>query len=259
MFLIISRQTDISLLSGRQYRKSFLLVSLYTKDPCGYFRSLTYCLASAIYSSDNCFPKACRKIKSSPSVGASGAGDLSFSGAFSFSLIRGAAPEGCTSAGAEGPASKVACAIPASSNFFKASPSVSDAEAGVYTFTYSMTASSTLAILLLLRVAAGIFDALGSSVSRNGLKAFGCSDVVFSSGSSTDSVPASAGAERHGSDMEEDPSIGLSTLAVSMRLGRCVKTLTFFGFAMLEIAEQQSFFSFLAFTKDNNNPGIQTR
>jgi hypothetical protein len=88
-------------------------MSLYTKDPCGYFRSLAYCLASAIYSSDNYFPEACRTIKSSSSVGASRAGDLSFSGTFSFSLNTGAIPEGCTSAGAEGPASEVACATPA--------------------------------------------------------------------------------------------------------------------------------------------------
>jgi hypothetical protein len=70
-----------------------------------------------------------------------------------------------------------------------------------------MIASSTLVILLLLGVAAGIFDALSSSVSRNGLKAFGCSDVVFSSGSSADFVLASAWVERLGSDTEEDPSI----------------------------------------------------
>jgi hypothetical protein len=127
----------------------------------------------------------------------------------------------------EGPASEVACATPASSDFFKASPSVSGAEAGVCTFTDSMIASSTLAILLLIGVAAGIFDALASSISRNGLKAFDWSDAVFSSGSSADSVPASAGAERLDSDTKEDPSIGLGTLVVSMRLGRCVKTLTF--------------------------------
>jgi hypothetical protein len=84
---------------------------------------------------------------------------------------------------------------------------VSGAEAGVCAFTGSMTASSTLAILLLLGVAAGIFDALGSSVSRNRLKAFGCSDAIFRFGSLADSVPTSAGGERLGSDMEEDPSI----------------------------------------------------
>ena len=109
--------------------------------------------------------------------------------------------------------------MPASPDFFKASPTESGAEAGVGTFIDSMTASSTLAILLLLGVAAGIFDAFGSSVSRNGLKAYSCSDAVFSSGSPADSVPASAGAERLGSDTEEDPSIGLSASIVSMRLG----------------------------------------
>jgi hypothetical protein len=37
ILLAISRQTDISLLSGRQYRKSSSLVSLNTKPPLGYF------------------------------------------------------------------------------------------------------------------------------------------------------------------------------------------------------------------------------
>jgi hypothetical protein len=37
ILLAISRQTDISLLSGRQYRKSSSSVSLNTKAPFGYF------------------------------------------------------------------------------------------------------------------------------------------------------------------------------------------------------------------------------
>jgi hypothetical protein len=36
ILLAISRQTDISLLSGRQYRKSTSLVPLNTKAPFGY-------------------------------------------------------------------------------------------------------------------------------------------------------------------------------------------------------------------------------
>jgi hypothetical protein len=107
----------------------------------------------------------------------------------------GVAPEGHASAGAEGPTSKVVCATQSSQDFFKASPSKSSAEEEVCIFTDSMTASSTLAILLLFGVAAGIFDALGSSVSCNGLKAFGCSAAFFSSGSSVDYVLASAGVE----------------------------------------------------------------
>jgi hypothetical protein len=58
-----------------------------------------------------------------------------------------------------------------------------------------MTASSTLAILLLFRVAAGIFDTFGSSVSYNGLEAFDGSAAFFSSGSSVDSVLALVGVE----------------------------------------------------------------
>jgi hypothetical protein len=122
-----------------------------------------------------------------------------------------------------------------------------------------MIASSTLAILLLLGVAAGIFDAFGSSVSHNELRAFSCSIAFFSSGPSAGFVLASIGAEQLGSDTEEDPSIGLGTSAISMRLGRCVKTLTFFDLGVLEVAKHQCFFSFLAFAKDSSNLGIQTR
>jgi hypothetical protein len=100
---------------------------------------------------------------------------LDFSGTLSFSKVREAAFEGCASAETKGPASEVACVVPASSDFFKTLPSLSGAEAGVGTFTDSMIASSTLAMLLFLGVAAGILDAFGSSVSRNGLRAFSCS------------------------------------------------------------------------------------
>ena len=119
MFLIISRQTDISLLSRRQYRKSSSSVPMYSKDHCGYFRSLAYFLVLVICSSDNCFPEACRTINSSSSVDASGVGDLSFSGTLSLSMSTGVAPGGHASVGAEGP----------SPDFFKASPPVSSAEA----------------------------------------------------------------------------------------------------------------------------------
>jgi hypothetical protein len=124
MFLAIFRQTDISLLSGRHYRKSSSPVPLYTKDPFGYFKSLAYCLASAIYSSDNCFPEACRMIKSSSSVGASGVGDLIFSGALSFSKIE-VAPKGFSSVQVGSPASAVSGDILAPSDFFGISPSLS--------------------------------------------------------------------------------------------------------------------------------------
>jgi hypothetical protein len=124
-------------------------------------------------------------------------------------------------------------------------PSVTGAEAGVGTFTDSMTASSTLSILLLLLgVAAGIFDAFGSSASRNRLRTFDCSAAYFSSGPSASSILASAGAERLGSDMEEDPSTSFGASSVSMRLGRWVRTLTFFDFDALEVAEVAVFLFF---------------
>jgi hypothetical protein len=169
MFLIISRQTDISLLSGRQYRKSSSSVPLYTKDPCGYFRSLAYRLASAIRSFDSCFPEACRTINYSSSVDALGAGDFSFFDTLSFPTSIGIAPRGHASVEVKGPASEVACTIQSLPDFFKASPSESGAEAGVCTFTDSIIASSTLAILLIFGVIAGIFDAFGNSVARGGV------------------------------------------------------------------------------------------
>jgi hypothetical protein len=110
-----------------------------------------------------------------------------------------------------------------------------------------MTTSRTLAILILFGVAAGIFDALGSFVSCNRLKALGCSAAFFSSGSSVDFVLASAGVDWLGSNTEKDPSIGLGSSTVSTRLGWCVKTLTFFGFGVLEIAEEAVFLFFPCF------------
>jgi hypothetical protein len=122
----------------------------------------------------------------------------------------GIAPRGHALAGVEGPASEVACTIQSSLDFFKASPPVSGAEVGVCTFTDSMTTSRTLAILILFGVATGIFDALGSFVSCNRLKALGCSAAFFSFGSSVDFVLASAGVDWLGSNTEKDPSIGLA-------------------------------------------------
>jgi hypothetical protein len=113
IFLVISPQTDISLLSGRQYINSSSSVPLYTKDPFGYFKSLEYYLASTISSSDNCFPEACDMIKSSSSVGASGVGDLIFLGALSFSKFI-VALEGFSLVQAGGPDSAVSCDILAS-------------------------------------------------------------------------------------------------------------------------------------------------
>jgi hypothetical protein len=116
-------------------------------------------------------------------------------------------------------------------------------EAGVSTFVDSMTASNTLAILLLFGVTAGIPDTFGSSVSYGGLRIFDCSANFFDSGSSADFALASVG--RFGtlvnfslalvrmgqSDPEAEDPAGSSTLAVSVRFGRCVKTLTFLASA----------------------------
>ena len=104
------------------------------------------------------------------------------------------ASEDLASAGTDDLASAVVCAMIASLGFFRASPSASGAEAGVNTFTDSITASSKLAILLLFEVIAAIFDTFGSSVSCNELKAFSCFAAIFDFGYSVD-ILASAGAE----------------------------------------------------------------
>jgi hypothetical protein len=129
-------------------------------------------------------------MNSNSSVGAPGAGDSDSSAAPSFSNINGAptaseglvsvpssaASEDFASAGTNGLASTMVYAMLASLDFFRASPSASGAEAGVDTFTDSITASSTLAILL-FGVIAATFDTFGSSVSCNELRAFGCSVI----------------------------------------------------------------------------------
>jgi hypothetical protein len=176
-------------------------------------------------------------MNSNYSVGTPGAGDLDSSATPSFPKTSGATSEGLASVEDEGPASAAVCAMPASLDFFKASPFVSGTEAGVCTFGDSITVSSTVSILLLSGVAAGIFDTCGSSISYCGLRVFGCSVNFFSSGSSACSSLDSRGAERLGSDAEEDSSTGFGISTVSARLGQCVKTFTFFDFDMLEIAE----------------------
>jgi hypothetical protein len=150
-------------------------------------------------------------------------------------------------------------------------------EAGVSTLVDSMTTSDTLAILLLFGVTAGISDTFGSSVSYGGLKIAGCFADFFDSGSSAIFALASVGrfgtlavsvfccsviifgldtlanfpldlARAGQSDPEaEDPSAGFGTSAVSARLGRCVRTLTFFSFGVLAIAEAADFRFFPCF------------
>jgi hypothetical protein len=105
----------------------------------------------------------------------------------SFSKVTGAASEGLASAGvSEGLASVGVWAMLASAVSLKSLACVprASAEAGVDVFTDSITASSTLAILLFLGVAAGMLDGFGSSVAHGGLNAFSCYAIFSSFGSS---------------------------------------------------------------------------
>jgi hypothetical protein len=136
-----------------------------------------------------------------------------------------------------------------------------------------MTASSTLAILLLLGVIAGAFDTFGNSGSGSRLKIF-CGPAVSSQsgslttfplasavffGASADPVAGTfgtstdsstlwlAGADCPGSAMEDVPSPSFDTVAVSIYLGRCVKTLIFLPFGTTKIAEAAVFLFFPCF------------
>jgi hypothetical protein len=115
--------------------------------------------------------------------------------------------------------------VSASTDPFTIFPSVAGADAGVDTFTDSITTSNILAILLLFGVIEAIFCTFGCSVSCNELIDFGPSAAIFNFGSSADFTLASAVAGWL--DLAaEDPSAGLDSSAVSVCLGRCVKTLT---------------------------------
>jgi hypothetical protein len=94
-------------------------------------------------------------------------------------------PAGSVSMGTEGPASGSARAVAASA--------VSFAGEGVDALVDSMTASSTLAILLLLGVIAGAFETFGNSGFGGGLKIFGSPTVSSRSGSSV-AFPLASGA-----------------------------------------------------------------
>jgi hypothetical protein len=117
-------------------------------------------------------------------------------------------------------------------------------EAGVDVFTDSITASSTLAILLFLGVATGMFDGFVSSVVHGGLSACNGSVVFSSFGSSVEFVLASTGIERPGSVTKATLSLSFGTSVVSIHLGRCVKTLTFFDLDTLEVDEVVTFLFF---------------
>jgi hypothetical protein len=55
------------------------------------------------------------------------------------------------------------------------------------------------------------------------------------------------------SAVEDAPSSNFGTVAISMYLGRCVKTLTFLPFGTVEMAEVVVFLFFPTFTRDSNN------
>jgi hypothetical protein len=176
-----------------------------------------------------------------------------------FSVLAGSA-----SMGTESPTSVSTRAVAASG--------VSFAGAGVDALVDYMTASSTLTILLLLGVIAGAFDTFGNSGSGGGLKIFD-SPAIFSSsgssaafpldsaacfgasvnsvagtfGSSANSSFEPAGAGCPGSVVEAIPSPSFGTVAVSIYLGRCVKTLIFLPFGATEMAEVAAFLFFLYF------------
>jgi hypothetical protein len=137
----------------------------------------------------------------------------------------------------------------ASFDFFETLPSVlgTSAEAAVDVFTDSITASNTLAILLFLGVVAGMLDGFGSSIVHGGLSAFNCSAAFSSFGSSASFVLALTDTERLGYVIGAAPSISFGKSTVSMRLGRRVKTLTFFVLDALEVAWVAAFLFFPCF------------
>jgi hypothetical protein len=135
-----------------------------------------------------------------------------------------------------------------------------------------MTASSTLAILLLLGVFAGAFATFGNSASPGGLKISGSAIAFPRSGSLATSSLASApcfgvltgpAAGTFGdsicsaSAVEDIPSLSFGTMAVSMYFGRCVKTLISLPFGTTEMAEATIFLFFPCFREVRCSPGTQ--
>jgi hypothetical protein len=167
--------------------------------------------------------------------------------------------------GTEGLASVSTRAVAASTIFF--------AGAGVNDLVDSMIASNMLAILLILGVIVGAFDIFGNSGSAGGLKIFGSPTVSPSSGhvaafplalapcfgvstgptadsfSNLSSSPLGvAGAGCSASAVEDVPLPNFGTVAVSMYLGRCVKTLIFLPFDTEKMAEVAAFLFFPCFS-----------
>jgi hypothetical protein len=118
-----------------------------------------------------------------------------------------------------------------------------------------MTVSSTLAILLLLGVVAGAFATFGNFASTVGLKISGSTITFSSSGFLAASSLASTGSAIGtfdssiclASTVEDVPSPSFGTVAVSMYLGRCVRTLIFLPFGTTEMAEAAVFLVFPCF------------
>jgi hypothetical protein len=126
-----------------------------------------------------------------------------------------------------------------------------------------MTASNTLAILLLLVVIAGVFATFGNSgsngpvvSSRSGFLAVfplalavcfstSAEPVAETFGTAADSlVLRPAGAACSASAVEDVPSSNFGTMAVSMYLGWWVKTLIFLPFGTMQMAEVVVFLFF---------------
>jgi hypothetical protein len=92
-----------------------------------------------------------------------------------------------------------------------------------------------------------MLDGFGSSVARGGLSAFNYFAVFSSFGSSVGFVLASTHIERLGSMTGTTPSLSFGISTVSMRLGRRIKTLTFFDLDTLEVAGVAAFLFFPCF------------
>jgi hypothetical protein len=135
-------------------------------------------------------------MSSSSLMGASGAGDLDFSGTLYFSKVISAVSEGLASAGAfEGPTSTGVWAMLASAVFLESLACMlrASVEAGADVFMDSRTASSTLAIHLFLGVTATMLDGFGNPTAHGGLNTFNCSAVFSNFGSSAGFVLALTG------------------------------------------------------------------
>jgi hypothetical protein len=101
-----------------------------------------------------------------------------------------------------------------------------------------------------------------ASVGRFGtstVSVFSCSAIIIDFGTSADSPLALARTGYSDPEAEEGPSVSFGTFAVSMCLGWCVKTLTFFAFDVVEIAEAAAFLFFLCFRGDSNSLGTQNQ